>query len=338
MRRRGILITNLGSPANPSTSAVKAYLSEFLTDPHVITLSNPWRYLLAKTITQTRAKTSAAAYRKIWDSKDGPLIYHCKALASRVRQATELPVAVAMRYGKPSLSTAHDELLAAGCSEILAILGYPHYANSTFKSTVERLKSVFAGTKVAIVRPYYDDPDFIEAHAQLLRRHLPSEAEHLLFSFHGLPEQHIRQADPSRSHCLHSDDCCSVPDAAHATCYRFQCIKTAELLSERVSVPTSVAFQSRLGRAHWLQPYTVNHVQSLARKGIRHLAIAAPAFVADNLETLYELEHEVKAEFLAAGGERLDLIPCLNESEAWVSLVARWCGKDLSCHATLDDF
>ncbi len=305
-------------------------------DPHVITLPRPLRYLLVKTIAKRRSVDSAAAYAKIWTPTGGPLRDHAELLAQCVREATSLPVEIGMRYGEPSFEQAR-ELLHDVCDEVLVISAYPHYAESTYESTVERLKHVFRGTRTLITPPYFQNPAFIAAHVELLNEHVLPDVNHLLFSFHGVPELHIRRADQSKSHCLQSGDCCEQAHPTQATCYRFQCLRTAKLLRNRVSIPTSIAFQSRLGPAKWLQPYTIAEVQRLAKNGVRNLAIACPSFISDNVETLYEIGHEIREVFLDAGGERLDVVPCLNESDAWVRLVVSWARNNGEKHVYLHE-
>ena len=334
MQRRGILITNLGTPTAPTRGAVKEYLEEFLMDPYVISLPGPLRYLLVKTIAKRRSEKSAKAYARVWTSSGGPLRDHANSLAQCVRASPSLPVAVGMRYGTPSFEDAH-KLLEPSCDEVVVISAYPQYADSTYKSTVERLKAVFADTRTLITRPYFDEPFFIDAHSALLREHIASDVDHLLLSFHGVPELHIRKADASQNHCLKHDDCCEMPNPTQATCYRYQCLRTAALLRDAVSVPTTVAFQSRLGLASWLKPYTDEKVRELAESGVRNLAVACPSFISDNIETLYEIGYEVREVFLDAGGNRLDVVPCLNESEQWVDLVVKWAIADGEEHTLL---
>lgn len=336
LRGRGILITNLGSPASPTPPAVKAYLEEFLMDPHVVTLPTPLRYLLVKAIARTRCHASAAAYAAIWTNSGGPLRDHAQQLAQKVRQATGLPVAVGMRYGEPSFAEAVNEL-REHCDDILVISAFPQYAKSTYASSVQCLQQVTHDISVHITAPYYADSAYIHAYRNLLAKHLASDVEHLLFSFHGIPEMHLRQTDESGAHCLRSKHCCDSAHPSHARCYRFQCLTTARLLGEGQAVPTSVSFQSRLGRAQWLQPYTVDRVKNLAQSGIKRLAVSCPAFISDNLETLFEIGHEARELFLDAGGERLDLIPCLNSSSAWVDRVVAWCRAPSESHVALTD-
>ena len=218
-------------------------------DPHVITLPGPLRYFVVKAIAIRRSKTSSAAYDKIWTSSGGPLRDHAEALAQRVRQATSLPVEVGMRYGRPSFADAHESLKAT-CDEVLVITAYPQYANSTYQSTVERLKDVFSDVRTLITPPYFQEPAFIEAHKAQINEHVATDADHLLLSFHGVPELHIRRADTSRSHCLQREDCCAVEHACHETCYRFQCLRTADLLKDAIAISDVglVSIQTRSGK------------------------------------------------------------------------------------------
>lgn len=305
-------------------------------DPLVIALPKPLRYVLVKNIARTRCRTSAQAYESIWTDTGGPLRDHANLLADRVRDATELPVAVGMRYGEPNFEDAYASI-KDDCDELLVVTAFPQYAASTYGTAVEQLRKVIKDKPTWIMRPFFNDAGFLAAYRSLLQQQLPDDIEHLLFSFHGIPELHLRRADVSRQHCLKHPDCCEGAHATHATCYRHQCLATARALSEVVSVPATVAFQSRLGRAKWLQPYTVDTIRNLANAGIRKLAVTCPSFISDHLETLYEIGEEMRLVFLNAGGTRLDLLPCLNEFDPWVTCVISWCRQPLIAHAPLHE-
>lgn len=337
VRGRGILITNLGSPQEPTPDAVKAFLKEFLGDPSVITMPKMVRLPLVNLIARLRSRSSSSGYAEIWESTGSPLLVHTHALAKRVGEQTDLPVAVGMRYGQPSLEYAREELTNR-CDEIMVISPYPQFAASTYQSQVVELQRIFqnSSTKVFVKEPYFNDADFIDVLSNLIRTNLQDDVDHLLFSFHGLPEQHIRSADSSKSHCLKNEACCETPHPSHATCYRHQCRYLASKLCENLDIETSIAFQSRLGPANWLRPYTLQSVQALAAQGIRKLAVACPSFISDNIETLFEIGHEVRDAFLKSGGDRLDLIPCLNESDGWVRLVSEWALSDSSSLVNLN--
>jgi ferrochelatase len=221
-----------------------------------------------------------------------------------------------------------------GIEEILLVPLYPHYADSTIKTTIEEAKSVIArhklDVKLIVIQPFYQEPAYIDALVASTAPWLDAEGgfDHILFSYHGLPESHLTKADPTGSHCLKSDDCCQVASPAHASCYRHQVLRTTELFVEKAGLKPeqySVAFQSRLGRAKWLEPSTVDTLEKLAQQGVKNLLVMCPAFVTDCLETLEEIALQGDEEFKQAGGESLTLIPCLNDHEQWVAVISRWC-------------
>lgn len=331
---RGILLINLGTPASASVGDVRAYLGEFLNDPHVIDL--PWllRQLVVRGfILPFRPARSAAAYASIWDAlgpgTGSPLLHYSERLIARLREAIHpMPCEIAMRYGSPSIEDAMSKFSASGVDELLLIPLYPQHADSTRTTTVERVRQILPDDMSLTVAPaFFDDPDYLQAQAAQIERQLPDSWDHLLLSYHGLPERHLVTADPTGNHCLQSDDCCEVPSAAHATCYRHQVLSTSRRLMQLLDIPDdrySVSFQSRLGRLPWISPYTDVVLSELPERGVRRLAVACPAFVADNLETLEEIGIAGKARFLEAGGESLHLISCLNDDPEWVDVLAGW--------------
>jgi protoporphyrin/coproporphyrin ferrochelatase len=332
---RGILLVNLGSPAAPTVPAVRRYLDEFLMDPDVI--DSPWpirRFVVSAFILPFRPKRTAEAYESIWDSAgDGsPLLVYSRALQAQVADRTGLPVALAMRYGEPDIASGVAALVADGVREILLVALYPHHADSTRSTAIKAVRAALrqqgADVELRILPPFFDHPAYIEVLAAHSRQHLPAAFDLLLFSYHGLPERHIAKADPTGSHCLQRPDCCSVPSPAHASCYRHQVLRTSELTANRLGLDAarySVSFQSRLGRTPWLAPYTDEVLRALPAQGVRKLAVASPAFVADNLETLEEIGIQGRNTFLESGGESFDLVPCLNDDPAWADLLAGWC-------------
>jgi protoporphyrin/coproporphyrin ferrochelatase len=344
--QRGILLVNLGSPAAPDVPAVRRYLDEFLMDPYVI--DSPWplrRTVVSAFILPFRPRRTAEAYASIWDSAGpgSPLLVHSRALEARVAELASLPVALAMRYGEPIIDTALANLLERGVDEMLLIALYPHHADSTRTTAVRAVRDALARRNASVglrvLPPFYDDPDYVDVLAQHCGRHLPDDADLLLFSYHGLPERHITKADPTGSHCLKQPDCCSVPSPAHASCYRHQVHRTSELVAAQLGLDAAryrVSFQSRLGRLPWLTPYTDEVLRELPREGIERIAVACPAFVADNLETLEEIGIQGRRTFLEAGGAAFTLIPCLNAEAQWTSLVAKWCHDPLP-ESAVDD-
>jgi len=336
MNNRAVLLTNLGSPDDTGVPAVRRYLDQFLMDPYVIQL--PWllrRLIVSLLVLPKRPRASAHAYQSIWWEEGSPLIVLSERLLEAVRRKTGVPVAMAMRYGNPSIESQLLQLAARdGIGEILLVPLYPHYADSTVKTSVEEAKRVIAKhgleVRLNVIKPFYEEPDYIDA---LLASAAPwlddSEGfDHVLFSYHGLPEIHLKKADPTGAHCLARPDCCQVPSAAHATCYRHQVLQTTAHFVKKAGLKPdqySIAFQSRLGRAKWLEPSTVDTLEKLAGKGVRRLLVMCPAFVTDCLETLEEIALQGAETFKQAGGASLTLIPCLNDHEQWATVVARWC-------------
>ncbi len=330
---RGLLLINLGTPQAPTPSAVRRYLREFLWDPRVIDISALGRFLLLNLIILPfRPRKSAHAYQQIWTEKGSPLLLHGQGLQTKV-QATlgeDWKVVLGMRYGRPSLAQALAELEAAGVDQIVALPLYPQYASSTTGSSLEALyRLAGAGPRVPplrVVPAFHQDDGFLAAQAAKLSEALEKgPVDHLLFSFHGIPERQIRAADPGGRHCLVTEACCETPHPAHATCYRHQCRATARALAKRVGVQDdtwSIAYQSRLGRTPWLSPYVDQVLLDLARQGKKRIVVVSGSFVADCLETLEELGLRGRASFEAAGGEHLELVPALNADDAWAEAVA----------------
>ena len=336
MSNRAVLLTNLGSPDNTDVSSVRKYLNQFLMDPYVIQL--PWilrRLIVGLFVLPFRPKASAHAYKSIWWEEGSPLIVLSRRLLDAVRASTDIPVELAMRYGSPAIEKQILELAGKdGIDEILLIPLYPHFADSTVKTTVEEARDVIKrhqlDVKLTVIKPFYQEPSYIDA---LVASTAPwintnNDFDHVLFSYHGLPELHLTKADPTGEHCLQRPDCCEVPSPAHATCYRHQVFKTTQCFVEKAGLKPeqySVAFQSRLGRAKWLEPSTVDTLEKLAGQGVKKLLVMCPAFVTDCLETLEEIALQGSEEFKAAGGESLTLVPCLNDHEQWVSVLSEWC-------------
>ncbi len=329
---RGILLTNLGSPEAPDVPAVRRYLDEFLMDPYVVDLPWPLRRLLVSgVILPTRPAKSARAYASIWSEAGSPLLVHTAAAAAGVAERTGLPVEWAMRYGQPDFRSAISRLLDQGIDELLIMPLYPQYAMSTTRTTEVAVTGVLAELAPTLPRaflpPFHADPRYVALLAEMLLEYRPADCDHVLFSYHGLPERHLRKTDPSGAHCLQTGDCCRTPHAAHATCYRHQTLATTAAVAEAAGLAAdsfSTSFQSRLGRQPWLRPYTDHELQRLAQAGVASLTVICPAFVTDNLETLEEIAIQGNELFRAAGGQRLTLVPCLNARPGWLDLLSDW--------------
>ncbi len=328
---KGVLLVNLGSPDAPSARAVRRYLREFLMDGRVLDVNWLLRFCIVHfAILPRRPKQSAHAYQSIWTAAGSPLIVTSRNLQKKLQARVALPVELAMRYQNPSIPDALQALVAKGVDDLLLISLFPHYAMSSFETAVERVKEV-AGRiaprmRITVQPPYYEDPDYIGALVASAREFLASDYDHLLFSFHGIPERHIRESDPTGSHCLVTPACCQTPSPAHTTCYRAQCFKTVAAFVAAAGIPKSkysVSFQSRLGRDPWLKPYTDQELPRLASGGVLRLGVICPVFVSDCLETIEEIGIRGRESFLGAGGTEFKLIPCLNEHPLWVEALEK---------------
>lgn len=341
----GILLVNLGSPASYSEDDVRAFLDEFLMDERV--LDYPYlvrRLIVSAFILPVRPATSAAAYKSIWWEAGSPLILISQRLQMALQAQLAVPVELGMRYGSPSIHSALERLLARDVKRIFLVPLYPHYAMSTYETVIaatrQELVNLSAQVHLEAVPPFYNHRDYIQALVKSARPYLPQDFDHLLFSYHGVPERHLHKSDPTRRHCLSSGQCCSIASLAHITCYRHQTLETTRLFAESGVLPQgmkhSQAFQSRLGRDRWLEPNTGSEIQRLAQEeGVKKLAVICPAFVSDCLETLEEIGIRGKKTFLDAGGEQFKLIPCLNDHPAWVAALASWCRRAVKGQAPL---
>lgn len=329
----GILLVNLGTPASCQVADVRKYLGEFLMDRHV--LDTPWalrKLIVSGFILPFRPKKSAAAYARIWDAAGAdtgsPLLHYSQLCKARLQDRLNLPTALAMRYGEPSIDAAIAALLAQDVNEILLLALYPQHADSTHTTSVAAVRSALpANVALTVLPAFYADPGYLDAQAAIIKQHLRGTWDHLLLSYHGLPERHLTSADPTHKHCLASADCCTTASPAHRTCYRHQVYRTSELLAERLQISSDqygVSFQSRLGRLPWLTPYTDQTLAELPGKGVKNLVVACPAFVADNLETLEEIGLAGRDIFINAGGETFTLVPCLNAEPSWIEVLAEF--------------
>jgi len=329
---QAILLMNLGSPESPSVKDVRRYLREFLMDERVMDVPVWWRNVLVNgIIVPLRASRSTEAYRSIWTDKGSPLVVITSQLKDAVAKETGLPVTICMRYGKPTPQSAMNELIQTNprLKELILFPLYPHYAMSSYETAVEYVRDIYHNHryhfKLTIVPPYYSHERYITALAESIVPYLNEDTDLLLFSYHGIPERHIRKSDVTSAHCLSNKECCVISSPAHPYCYRHQVFKTTELVTSKLQIPSgkyALAFQSRLGMEVWLKPYTAERLAALPKEGIKNLLVVCPAFVSDCLETLEEIGVEGRHIFLEAGGEKFTLIPCLNTHPLWVKAVA----------------
>jgi ferrochelatase len=313
--RTAVLLVNLGSPDAPTPSAVRRYLAEFLSDPRVVEIPKPlWWVILHGVVLRVRPRKSAAKYAAIWTSEGSPLLSWSQRQAVRLlgdlgQRGQPVLVRCAMRYGQPSIGAALDMLRAEGATRILVLPLYPQYAAATTASVFDAVSAWAARARrmpeFRFVNQYHDDPGYIGALANSVQAHWRNNGrgDKLLMSFHGLPARTLTLGDP----------------------YHCQCHKTGRLLAERLGLRDSewiVSFQSRLGRAKWLEPYTEPTLRQLAAQGVKRIDAVCPGFAADNLETLEEIAIEARDAFLAAGGREFSFIPCLNDRDDWIRALA----------------
>jgi ferrochelatase len=321
-----VLITNLGTPEAATTAAVRRYLAEFLADPRVVDLPRwLWLPILHGVILRLRPRRSAAAYRKIWTGEGSPLLVNSRRQAAALQRAlanmpnAAVEVALGMRYGEPSIDAALKALAEHGARRVLVLPLYPQYSASTTGSTYDAVLETLAGARrmpdLRLVSDYHDHPGYIEALAEsvrIARRSQPEDGARLLMSFHGLPQRYCDAGDP----------------------YYEQCLETARLVAARLGEATenwAVAFQSRVGREQWLQPYTESLLREWAEAGVRRVQVLCPGFSADCLETLEEIAMRAAELFRSCGGETLTYIPALNDQPDHIAALA-----DIICAQTLD--
>ena len=314
--RIGVLLVNLGTPDAPEAAALKRYLAQFLWDPRVVEVPRPlWWLILHGIILNVRPRKSAAKYATVWTPEGSPLKVHTERLAALLQEhlsrsgGDSVQVRYAMRYGRPAVADVLGELRQQGCDRILVLPLYPQYAASTtassFDAVFDALKPVRNVPALRTVRHFHDDPAYISALARSVRDHwsVHGRAARLVMSFHGVPRFHLDRGDP----------------------YHCECRKTGRLLAEALGLGPDewiLTFQSRFGRAEWLQPYTQPTLESLGRAGVERVDVICPGFVADCLETLEEIAVENRDAFLANGGREFRYIPCLNENPDWVEALA----------------
>lgn len=315
LSRTGIVLVNLGTPDAPTPAAVRRYLKQFLSDPRVVEIPKAvWRPILYGLVLPFRSSRSAAKYASIWTKEGSPLKLHTEKQAQLLRgylgeRGHQVRVAYGMRYGNPSLSQALDRLAADGCDRILVLPAYPQYSATTtasiFDAVFDHYSRVRNMPELRLVKHYHDHDAYIRALGKSVLAHWETHGrgDKLMISFHGLPKRNLLLGDP----------------------YHCECHKTARLLAGRLGLAQQdyvVAFQSRFGKAEWLQPYTAPTLQKLAREGVGRVDVICPGFTADCLETLEEIALEARQSFLTAGGKEFHYISCLNESHAWIGALA----------------
>ena len=313
MATQGVLLINVGTPDEPTIPSVRKYLREFLLDPDVIDAPYLIRHILVKgIILRFRPKKIAPRYQSIWMTEGSPLRVYTKKISDALGEKLEnIPCEVGMRYGNPSIKDALERLKIKGVEELLVAPLFPHFAQATtetsFKHTFNQLKKINWSPKIFQLKSFPDDPNYITPLINSIKPHL-SKDNHLLFSFHGLPLSHIRRAQKL-----------GIPNyAEHCEMTTMSVVKALNLNKNQ----WSLSFQSRLGPVKWLTPSTDKMVVDLAKNGIKKLVIVSPAFLADGLETLEELDIEIRELFIKNGGEELVVVKCLNDDPLWIDGLA----------------
>ena len=325
--KTAILLSNLGTPKSPYPKDVKTYLKEFLMDEGVINLPYILRWLLVHgIILNTRPKKSSKAYQKIWMKNGSPLMVYTTQFASQLQTllGDEFLVEVSMRYQEPSISSALEKIKKEKIKEIIFIPLYPQYSEATTGSTIEKFLKEYHKLQMTIpfkiIKNFYNTSQYVEAMVNTTQEILnKTEYDHLLFSYHGLPEDHLKK---KYKECLASLECCDQINPDKNECYRAQCLKTTSLIAKRLNLKKnkySITFQSRLGRAKWISPYTDQTLMQLPQSGVKKIAVICPSFISDCLETLEEIQITGKELFIENGGEKFTLIPCLNDHSIWVN-------------------
>ncbi len=333
MATTAVLLANLGSPGSTEVKDLRKYLGEFLMDERVIDIPYLVRLLLVRgIIVPFRSPKSAAKYKTIWTENGSPLIHISKQVQKHLHEKMNLPVELCMRYGNPTAEAAFEKLVSENpdLKEVVLVPLYPHYAMSSYETAAVQVKGIHHrkaySFSLKVVPPFYNHPGYIQALANSFKPFLEKPFDHLLFSYHGIPERHVRKTDMTKIHCLVTADCCHVASPAHQTCYRHQVFETTKLTAEALGLSAnqfSTSFQSRLGADAWLKPFSVELFEKFSKQGIKKLVVACPAFVSDCLETLEEIQVEGRETFIKNGGEEFTVIPCLNESEEWIETLSK---------------
>ena len=326
--KKGVLLVNLGTPNSYQVGDVRTYLKEFLLDERVIDIHPIPRNLLVRGIIGPfRAPKSAKTYQKIWTDEGSPLLVYSNRMKTSLQQllGDEYVVALAMRYQQPSIEMGLDSLRRQQVSSITILPLFPQYASATTGSIHQRVMEIVSRWQsipaINFVNSFYREPKMIETFANNGKAFNIDSYDHILFSYHGLPERQLCKADDSQQHCLKKENCCEHLVPNNQFCYGAQCFATSQAIAQELGIEKekySICFQSRLGRAAWLKPYTSKVIEQLAQQGKKRVLVFCPAFVADCLETIFEIGEEYAEEFKAKGGETLTLVPSLNDHSLWI--------------------
>ena len=331
--KKGVLLINVGTPENIKISSIRKFLRVFLMDPRVINIPYIFRWLVLNLfILPRRPAKVASKYQRIWKKEGLPLMIYSKRIKQLLNNelGENYSVEIAMRYGSPSIQTSIFNLMQKKINNLQIIPLFPQYSSATTGSAIEEVFKTIQKfnyfPKIQINSSFYNHPDYIQTIANNGKNHKPDKFDHILFSFHGLPVNHL--TDPSsNTNCLQNSDCCQKITKDNHNCYRAQCFQTAHLIAESLNIDPkqySVSFQSRLGKTEWIRPYTVELVQNFPKSGVKKLLVFCPSFVTDCLETLDEIGFELSNMFIEQGGEKLELVPALNDHSSWIQTLSGW--------------
>ena len=333
-KKVGVLLINLGTPDSLEIKDLKKFLKEFLSDPRVLTIPSFFRWLLLRLIILPfRPKKIQQNYKKIWTKDGSPLAFYAKKITSEIQDilGKEYIVRYAMRYRNPSIEKELNYLIRSGLTDIIIVPLFPQYAMATtgsiYAEVFEVLKKRCHIPAIRFVGDYFRDDFFISAQAELARPYLQDGYDHVVFTFHGIPKDHLtKYSDSITNYCYAKKNCCLEINLKNQFCYKAQCHATAKALAEKLKIEKTkytVAFQSRFGKAEWIQPYTTNIVAKLGRKKSNKIVLMCPAFIADCVETIDEINNEERENFLAKGGKQFETVPCVNDHPIWVEGLAK---------------
>lgn len=328
MGKKGVLLVNLGTPDSPETKDVRKYLDQFLMDERVIDIPKFNRTLLVKgIIVPFRSPKTSKLYKEIWRENGSPLLYYSEIQAKLLQDklGDDYHVELAMRYQSPSIATALANLKAGLVESIKVIPLFPQYASASSGSVMQLVMELVSKWQtippISFINSFHDNKQMVEIFAENAKKHQPEKYDHVLFSFHGLPERQLLKCDHTGNYCLKVSNCCENFNDTNKFCYSAQGYHTASLIAAEMGINRdqyTVCFQSRLGKEPWVQPYTTDVLKKLATEGKKRLLVFSPAFVADCLETLYEITVEYHEEFKALGGEHVQLVESLNDHPKFI--------------------
>lgn len=341
MKKKGVLLINVGTPDEPTVKSIRNYLREFLLDPDVIDAPYIIRQLLVRgIILRVRPKKITPLYQKIWMDDGSPLRVYSDRITKALNSMTDdVEFEFAMRYGNPSIMSGLEKLKAKGVEELLLLPMFPHYAQATTESSLKhsykQLSKMDWNPKIIEMGHFETDEEYVIPLTKSIQPHI-DEDTHLLFSYHGLPVSHVKRIDKTKSHCQKVSDCCAIKNEANQLCYGHHCMETTLTVVGLLGLKTdqwSISYQSRIGPVKWLEPSTTNKIEELVKRGVKKIAIVAPAFLADGLETLEELDIGIREHFTELGGEELTVVKCLNDNQDWIEGLLKLVEKRFS-HTT----